>query len=272
MKLLLFLILSILCASCQKKANITSLSLFVEGSTQTETITTDTYINSSGMTIQTRYKVPSGYKRKTYTDKEFGYHLQNLPLKAYGEKVKYHNGTEKNKPQVYSSVVDLPIGTKDLHQCADATMRLRADFLYQQKRYNEIVFLFNDGKPRFYTDYVQGDFSKAKYWTYLEHIFMYANTASLKQQLQSISKTKVQIGDILLQSGKPYGHAVIVVDMAQNEAGNTLVLLAQSYMPAQELQILKNPYTQEDNPWYEVTSNRITTPEWRFTSADWKTW
>lgn len=271
MKYFYFLLISIFCFSCNNNSG--TIKLFsVTGKDTTEDARPFAYINEIGKTIQTRYNVPTGYKRKTYATNEFGYHLQHLPLKAHGEKVKYYNGKEKNTPEVYSAVIDLPIGTKDLHQCADAAMRLRADYLYQQKRFSEIAFNFNDGKSYSYLAFSEGDYAKEKYWKYMEYIFMYANTASLKQQLQSVPKEEVQIGDILLQAGNPYGHAVIIVDMAQNEVGEKVVLLAQSYMPAQELQVLKNPYASDDSPWYEIHRDRIITPEWKFTFNDWKTW
>ena len=51
----------------------------------------------------------------------------------------------------------------------------------------------------------------------------------------------MQIGDVLIQGGSP-GHAVIVVDMAENPAtGEKLYLLAQSYMPAQDIQSAGEP-------------------------------
>jgi hypothetical protein len=269
MRYTIFCFLILLCLSCNN-ASKTSWQVF---DTEEKIKESFSFINSTGTTVFARYNTPQGYTRNTYTDKDFGYHLQNLPLKPYGEKVKYFNGKEKNKTYVYSSVIDLPIGTKDLHQCADATMRLRADYLYNQKKYNEIAFNFiSDSKPRYYNDYVVGDYSRSKYWNYMEYIFMYANTASLKQQLKSIPKQEVQIGDILVQSGNPVGHAVIVVDIAQDTNGNKIALLAQSYMPAQELQILKNPNTKDNNPWYDLNQDNIITPEWKFTSADWKTW
>lgn len=270
MKYLVLLIIPILCFSCQNNNSKSPISTDIAEETIANT---NNYINPTATTIGERYNTPKGYIRNTYTAKDFGYHLQHLPLKPYGEKVKYYNGKEKNKTQVYSSVIDLPIGTKDLHQCADATMRLRADYLYKQKRYNEIAFNFiADGKPRYYIDYAKGDYSPQKYWDYLEHIFNYANTASLKQQLKSVDKENIQIGDILVQSGNPVGHAIIVVDMAQNEVGEKVVLLAQSYMPAQELQIVKNPKAKDNSPWYDTNNTIIITPEWKFTSADWKTW
>ena len=232
----------------------------------------EAFINSNSQTIKERFNPEDGFQRESYSSEEFGYFLQHLPLKEINAKVLYYDGNEKSIDNVYNSVIDLPIGTKDLHQCADATMRLRADYLYQQNRYNEIAFNFlSDGKPRDYLTYANGDFSTEKYWQYLEHIFNYANTASLKNQLRTVSYNEVKIGDILIQKGNPYGHAVIVVDLI-TDGTTKKVLLAQSYMPAQELQILVNPLNENGSPWYEVKEGEIITPEWRFTSNDWKTW
>ncbi|WP_260509557.1 DUF4846 domain-containing protein [Empedobacter falsenii] len=189
----------------------------------------ESFINEKEDKIIHRYSVPKGFQRENYSQNEFGYYLQHLKLKDFGTLVKYYNGKEKSVNNVYNAVIDLPIGNKDLHQCADATMRLRADYLYQQKRYDEISFNFlSDGKPRKFTDFANGDYSPENYWKYLEYVFSYANTASLKNQLESVKYNQVKIGDILLQQGNPYGHAVMVVDLAKNEQGEKIVLLAQS--------------------------------------------
>ena len=37
------------------------------------------------------------------------------------------------------------------------------------------------------------------------------------------------------------GHVVLIVDMAENDKGEKIFMLAQSYMPAQQTQILINP-------------------------------
>ncbi|MEZ4798766.1 MAG: DUF4846 domain-containing protein [Flavobacteriales bacterium] len=61
---------------------------------------------------------------------------------------------------------------------------------------------------------------------------------------------QIAVGDVFIRGGSP-GHAVIVVDMAMDTISKDVVfLLAQSYMPAQEIQILKNPNSNRLSPWY----------------------
>lgn len=220
-------------------------------------------------TIKERFKTPAGYERPGFSETSFGYYLENLPLKADGAEALYYDGSVKPNHNVYTAVIDLPIGKKNLHQCADAVMRLRAEYLYLNKRFDEIRFNFvSDGKPRYYKDYVKGDTSYAAFWKYLEYVFNYANTASLHDELKKIAEIHdIEIGDVLVEKKSPYGHAVMIVDIAINEKGEKICLLAQSYMPAQELQILVNPKDAVLSPWYRLNSGTIETPEWTFKSS-----
>jgi len=90
------------------------------------------------MTIETRYNVPTGYKRVNVEKGSFAEFLRNQKLKPYGEKALYYNGKEKASRGIYDSVFDVEIGNQDLHQCADAIMLLRAEYLYSKKEYNKI--------------------------------------------------------------------------------------------------------------------------------------
>ncbi len=95
-------------------------------------------------------------------------------------------------------------------------------------------------------------------------VFSYAGTLSLEKELPSRQLNKLQIGDIFIQGGSP-GHAIIVVDMAVDKNGNKIFMLAQSYMPAQEIHILKNPNDSKISPWYPVLNlQTLRTPEWDF--------
>jgi len=101
---------------------------------------------------------------------------------------------------------------------------------------------------------------------------MYAGSYSLSQELYKIKDlSEMRIGDVFIEGGFP-GHAVIVVDMAINRrTGKKLFLLAQSYMPAQGIHILKNPMNPKLNPWYELEfGETLQTPEWTFNKSDLK--
>ena len=215
--------------------------------------------------------VPKAYKRIAIVPGSFGEYLRNLELKTENNKVYLHTGELKINQTAQFAVIKIDIGTRDLQQCADAVMRLRAEYLYVQKQYSDIHFNFlSDGKPRHYKDYAKGDLSHKKFRKYMDYIFSYANTASLKNELTKVNSINdLQIGDVFIQKGSPYGHAITVMDMAKNESGEMIFMLSQSYMPAQDIHILKNPSDENLSPWYKINSNGVLiTPEWSFKYED----
>jgi len=247
-------------------------------------------LNETGDTIEKRYNPPEGFERIPVGEDSFAFYLRNHKLKAYGEKALYYHGKEKNPQGIYDSVFDVEIGDRDLHQCADAIMLLRAEYLYQQKRYDEISFDFTNGFKADYQNWLEGhrikingnhvtwvkeasyDDSYSNFRKYMDLFFSYAGTLSLEKQLMSVNMEDMQIGDVFIQGGSP-GHAVIVVDMAENKAsGEKVFMLAQSYMPAQQTQILINPLDKDISPWYRLDSleESLITPEWVFKRTDLK--
>ena len=232
-----------------------------------------TIIDSAGKTIFKRFDPPPGFMRTVIDTSSFGFYLRHLKLKTFGTKVRYYDGRSKNKSNVYISVIDMDIGNRDLQQCADAIMRLRSEFLYDRQRYRDIHFNFvSDGQPRYYDVFNEGDHSYGKFRKYLDYVFSYANTRSLSQELIILGNiVEMQIGDVFIQTGNPYGHAVIVVDMAENlETGEKVYMLAQSYMPAQDIQVLVNRKDAGISPWYLLGEVQIETPEWTFNQDDLK--
>ncbi|MGB5553245.1 MAG: DUF4846 domain-containing protein [Flavobacteriaceae bacterium] len=239
--------------------------------------------NPDGKTIRERFYPPEGYKRILKDTTSFAHYLSTLPLKPAGTFVTYSDGRVKSNRNIYDAVIDLHIGKRDLHQCADAVIRLRAEYLYQAKKFDSIYFNFTNGFKADYVSWKQGNRiivngnqvswklssqasdSYQSFWKFLETVFSYAGTASLEKELKPISVEEMQIGDVFIKGGFP-GHAVIIVDMAiHSETKEKLFLLAQSYMPAQEIQVLKNPNCLELSPWYSIDiGNSIITPEWKF--------
>ncbi len=236
-----------------------------------------------------RFPAPPGYQRNNPDSNSFAYYLRHLPLKPVGAKVLYYNGREKENPGIYAAVVDLPIGQKDLHQCADAVIRLRAEYLWRNRLYDQIHFNLTNG---FRVDYERwrkgervkvtwGNFTSweqsatasntyATFWSYLEFVFTYAGTLSLSKELRAVPVSDLQAGDVFIHGGSP-GHAVIVVDVVTSKAGQKKFLLAQSYMPAQETQVLLNPHSTDAGVWYDADFGEVMqTPQWTFSAKDLK--
>lgn len=244
-------------------------------------------INPDGSTIKDRILVPKGFERVEVKEGSFAHYLRNLPLKPHGSKVRYFDGRIKKK-DVYDAVVDVDVGDRDLQQCADAVIRLRAEYWYSLGQYDKIHYNFTNGFRTDYTKWMQGyritvngneaswvkraEYSNdyATFRKYLDIVYAYAGTISLAQELKQVSVHEAQIGDVFIQASP--GHCVIVVDMAENkETGEKLFILAQSYMPAQDIQILKNPKNEKISPWYSLNfEDTLVTPEWIFSKNDLK--
>lgn len=241
-----------------------------------------TLIQPEAATIAERFIVPDGYERVPVASNSFGEYLRNLPLKPHGSKVHYFDGRIKAR-DVHEAVVDLDVGTRDLQQCADAVIRLRAEYLYQEQRYEEIHFNFTNGFNAEYAKWREGYRIKVEgnsvswikssnpsqsyedFRKYLDLVFAYAGTLSLAQELTLVQVAEMGIGDVFIQGGSP-GHCVIVVDMAEhNETGEKL------FMPAQEIHILKNGRDSSISPWYSAYfADELRTPEWTFQQEDLK--
>jgi Domain of unknown function (4846) len=273
-------------------------------------------------------------------------------------------------------VLAVSVGSKDLQQCADAVMRLRAEYLYAQKDFADIEFITGQGLRLNFREWAGGRrvrlsggqlvpyrqqspsagpsaFSgasgsavtsassgpdgssetpgssrsseeaassgisgpsptsrsagrtdarcadRACFSAYLETVFSYCGTLSLEKQLVRVRPfSHMHIGDVLIRGGAP-GHAMLVVDMAVDSQGRTLYMLAQSYMPAQDIHIVNNPLEESPGhgapgPWYPINQKEgnqregdrgkagpgkedhgqdvIQTPEYTFYTSQLRTW
>ena len=239
-------------------------------------------IDINGNSVQDRIKVPDGYVRIEAKENSFAHFLRNLTLKAHGSKIKLYNG-ETRSTDHHTAILDIDVGDRDLQQCADAVMRLRAEYLYRQQAYEKIHFNFTNGFVADYATWMNGGRIKVEgnkaYWIksaspssdydgfrkYLNMVFSYAGTLSLSKEMTSIPIEEMSIGDVFIKGASP-GHTVIILDMAQNEeTGEKIFMIAQSYMPAQDIHILKNLENEELSPWYSVDfGDALGTPEWDF--------
>ena len=211
---------------------------------------------------------PQGFTRRAADSNSFTAWLRNIALKN-DKTVHLFNGTEKRNQLAQFAVLNISVGDKDLQQCADAVMRLRAEYLFTQQRYNEIVFYDNDKTGYAFT----APFTRDHFIHYLQQVFGSCGSASLSRQLKTKNDlSNIQPGDVLIRGGFP-GHAVIVTDVAADSSGKKIFMLAQSYMPAQEIHVLNNPMNEKLSPWYEVNdADKIITPEYIFNRTELKSW
>lgn len=236
--------------------------------------------NALASSLVARLSPPPGYLRAALPDDSFGAYLRALPLRPDGAPVRLHDGRLKGRQDVHAAVVALQVGPRDLQQCADSVMRLRAEHLYAVGRADDIAFHFTSGfrcefarwktgeRPRASgadVAWIPGgarDGSATALQRYLDVVYTYGGTRSLPRDLERVVDPRlVEAGDVYLRAGSP-GHAMLVVDVAVAGASRAL-LLVQGYMPAQEIHVVRNLEVPARSPWFLVGEGRaLVTPEW----------
>ena len=254
-------------------------------SPRTDKITSINTKNIRGISL------PQGFNYVEDGDSVYSNWLLDLKLKK--SKIVYlYNGKLKLNQEAQYGVLNIDIGKKDLIQCADVAMKLRADYLFEMHLYDHIKFLSTSGNEISFENWLKGmrwkeqgaklvsyntDNEKPnieqEYNSFMEFVFSYCGTYSLSKQLRTPNDSwSLQPGDIFVYGGFP-GHAVTVMAVAKNESGKIIFLLSQGYMPAQDIHILKNFTDPGLSPWYALTDiYPLNTPEWQFNNGSLKRW
>ena len=154
--------------------------------------------------LASRIAPPPGFERIGAEPGSFAAWLRGLPLQPPGAPVLLYNGAPKFRQDVHAAVIDIDVGTRDLQQCADAVMRLRAEWLYAMQRPGEIAF--NDtgsGQPIAFSRWAAGerprisgrslvwsrsaapDAGYASFRRYMDTVFTWAGTHSLERELNA---------------------------------------------------------------------------------------
>jgi hypothetical protein len=276
-----------LLASCSngQQQSIDSTAELIQSETKTPAFEPEELKLKHAISTVGDIPLPDDYVRTPAAEKSFHQFLTNVKLDTTDNVVHLFNGEVKANQNAHFAILDMDVSNKDLQQCADAVMRLRGEYLFHNNQKDEISFLFTNGDRVYFKQWAQGfrptikgnkviwtkqaneDNSYASFRKYMELIFTYAGTLSLSNELKPVPDFEdILPGDIIIIGGSP-GHAVIVMDMATHTTtGEKIFMLAQSYMPAQEIHILKNQAAPKFNPWYQIPNgNDFPTPEYFFT-------
>ena len=230
-------------------------------------------IDQTKSTIRTRFNPPKGFSWVKEEPGSFSEFLTNFPLHPPKFPVRYFTGVPIEQQQHHVAILKIDVGEKNLQQCADAWIRLYAEYLWLNQRFDDIGFEFTSTQFLAWDDYKIGyrtkevnkkvsfvntgkfDDSYENFQKYLEVIFRYAGTISLDVESNPVEdNASIKPGDFIIKPGSP-GHSVIIVGVARNLAGKKLYLLAESYMPAQDIHILVNHKNPDLSPWYELDVN-----------------
>jgi|MDTF01.1.fsa_nt_gb hypothetical protein len=249
--------------------------------------------NEYGASLINRFTPLKGFYLvdvKKYSYQEW---LRFLPIEPKKTKIKLYNGKKKFLQLLNAGVVRMDIGTRDLQQCADAVIRLRAEYLYASKQYNQIHFNYTSGfsaqylkwragnkiavngnKVSYYYKPKSNDKNYSGFKSYLTNVFNYAGTYSLNRELKTRKPDNILAGDVLIIGGFP-GHVITVIAVSKNKKGEKAVLLAQSYMPAQSIHVIRNQNKPLKGAWFLVEDfkkNGWSTIEWSYDTQHLKTW
>jgi hypothetical protein len=244
------------------------------------------WLAKPGLTSQdvaARFPAPVGWQRLTAPAGSWGEWLRYLPLLPAGTPARLYTGALKHPQEVVAAVVNIDVGRQDLQQCADAVIRLRAEYGFSHNP-NQVHFHLTTGYDFWFSDFVAGRTFRvvneevlpatrpaeppthAALARYLVPTFGYAGTLSLSRELRPVPLATVAPGDVFIHGGAP-GHAVLVVDVAENPVTHQKrMLLAQSYMPAQNIHLLRNTADPKLGAWFAVDPAQaiVSTPEWDF--------
>jgi hypothetical protein len=220
------------------------------------------------LTVKDAFTPPSGFSRVEVPPDSFKAYVRELALYPPDRKVLDYQGNVMAMPAV--RVVDMPVGNRDLQQCADSILRIRAE--WERKVGKSPAFHYTSGDLSSWSDWSAGtrlkvsgntvsrvakaaapDASDASFERWLFALFMYAGTRSLP--LDTVAATlPVQPGDLLVTPGSP-GHAVLVLDVAVGEGG-TKLLIGQGFMPAMDFHVVEAP---EGGAWFTMAGEVLET-------------
>ena len=199
---------------------------------------------------------PWGYDRVSGDDATYGWYLRSLPLKKKGAKVQLFTGGEARFQSLCYAVVDMPL-LSNAEQCADVCMRLRAEYLFCTGQYSRIHFKNVNGKTMHYG----GGSSRKAFERYLRNVYGVASTFSLSRELEQRRLKDLQPGDVFVYAAadrpgnQKYGHAVMVVDVAQDKHGRKAFLLAEGNTPARNIHVLRNFENPFRSPWFMLNED-----------------
>ena len=223
---------------------------------------------------------PKGFKRVSAPAGSFAEFLRGLPLRPAGAEVNAYDGRRlhaADDPRI-AAVAELDVSPTDIQQCADSVIRLHAEWIWSAGDRSSIAYHFLSGDLAKWQSYASGSrpiiegnrvtwgqtakaaSDHATFRKYLDVVFNYASTISVaKMSSKPVAREDLRAGDFFVLPGGP-GHAILILDVAEDADGKRVALLGQGYMPAQDFQVLRDPAGA--SAWFSLGGDSVDTPFW----------
>ena len=204
--------------------------------------------NPAGRKCIGEISTPHGFERVSVEEGSFGDYLRHVPLQRRGAHMRYYNGKIAYGQYFGYAVLDMPM-ISNAEQCADAVMRMRAEYLWSIGQYGRIHFHAVSGRDQKYSSGAD----RTSFENYLTKVFDCSNTTSLRREMKPKDIQHVAPGDVFVYESPGqglYGHAVLVADVAYNvKTGQTALMLVQSSTPALTMHIIRDIFHPIRSPW-----------------------
>jgi len=231
--------------------------------------------------LASRFPAPAGFRRISVPERSYAHWLRYLPLLPKRTPVRDYAGSLlPGSTAAAAAVVDLDVGQRDLQQCVDTLLRLRAEYLWWRRRAYRIRFRYDGGRYFGFSEWARGvrprrqgrrilferrarpSYGRRSLRRYLT--FLYAMTGTMHHvQEPRVRFAHLAPGDFFIQPPpKPgwYGHAVVILDVARDAGGHLRALLGEGYTPAQDFHVLHAP---GGGAWYRLSPTQpVQTPLW----------
>lgn len=248
----------------------------------------DSAVPGASIRLEARFPTPEGFERVKVSRTGFAAWLRNLPLRTDRTAVLAFDGRPLVRPAAAVSTLD--VSPRDVQQCADSILRLHAEYLWTTGRAANAAYHFTSGDRSAWADWRKGERFRvqgskvarvrqgagandhANYRAWLDHLFRYAGTRSLALDSDPVGDRPYEAGDFFVTPGSP-GHAVLLLDVAQNAEGQRVALVGQGFMPAEDFHVLWNTGPRVLNKvWFLLPDDAnptLDTPSWAsFDRAD----
>lgn len=203
---------------------------------------------------------PNGFDRISVESNDYAEYVRQLPLSPEDSLIRLYGGEWADTIQKYRyRVIDIAL-LDSIEQCADVCIRLRSEYLYSNRLYYKLHYDDNEGK----TIWFKWGNNRPKFERFLRYVYRYANSESLKKELNRRPINEIQPGDLFIfdakTRGTKYGHAILVADVAYHRStGQLALLLLQGSTPACSIHIMNNTTDSVHSPWFliDVTKDSL---------------